>query len=247
VRILSILGASIVAFSLLAAPARADSEEPSNNTSENVFVVFDFGGFSGDGTDQESFSYTNYESSNIFILNLASVDGNIFDFSGLILGEFGDLPNLDEISYFILGHITGSDHLILSSDGDAAPIPDGFETGLIDGIRNMDNLDPTLANPGGGVFITPGGFAGQLGVPIETFTQPNPDIPFDTVASVGDGEGVDLNGFTDPVLLANFDLNFENGQLIVKVKPVPEPAFAALVISGLAGVVVRRRRKLVAA
>ncbi|MCK6458550.1 MAG: hypothetical protein L6Q95_01485, partial [Planctomycetes bacterium] len=60
-RILTILGASIVAFSLLAAPARADSEEPSNNTSENVFVVFDFGGFSGDGSDQEQLSLQNYE------------------------------------------------------------------------------------------------------------------------------------------------------------------------------------------
>lgn len=245
-RILSILGASIVAFSLLAAPARADSEEPSNNTSENVFVVFDFGGFSGDGSDQEQLSLQNYEESNIFILNLATVDGTIFDFQGLILAEFGELPDLSEISYFVLGHITGSDHLILSSDGTAEPIPDGFETGIIDGIRNMDNMDPSLGAPGGGAFVAPGDFALQFGVGVETFVEPNSDIPFDTVASVGDGEGVVLNGFTDPFPLARLDLDYVNGQFVVKVKPVPEPALAGLVVLGIAGVFIRRRRKAAA-
>jgi len=247
VRILSILGAGIVAFSLLAAPARADSEGPANNTSENVFVIFDFGGFSGDGTNQEQFSYYDCEPANLFILNLASVDGTIEDFVGLVIGNFGDnIPDLSQISYFVLGHITGSDHLIVSSDGAAAPIPGGFETGVIDGIRNMDNLDPNLASPGGGAFVTPGSFAGQLGAPVQSFTQPNPDVPFDTVASVGDGEGVVLNGFTDPTPLAFVNIDFVNGQLIVKVKPVPEPAFAALALLGIAIVLVRRRQRAAA-
>ncbi|HEX5137920.1 MAG TPA: hypothetical protein VFY93_13165 [Planctomycetota bacterium] len=246
-RILSILGAGLVAFSLLAAPARADSEEPANNTSENVFVIFNFGGFSSDGTDQESLSLKNFESPSLFILNLASVDGTIEDFVGLVIGEFGDnVPDLSEISYFVLGHITGSDHLIVSSDGDAEPLPDGFETGIIDGIRNMDNMDPNLANPGGGAFVTPDDFADQLGVDVGTFVEPNPDVPFDTVASVGDDEGVVLNGFTDPVPLATLNLDYVNGQFIIKVKPVPEPAFAALAILGIAGVLIRRRRRVAA-
>jgi hypothetical protein len=237
VRILSILGSGLVAFSLLAAPARADSEEPANNTSENVFVIFDFGGFSGSGTNQEQFSIYDCEPTpNIFILNLASVNGSIEDFIGLNLGKFGDLPDLSEISYFVLGHITGSDHLILSSDGDADPLADGFETGVIDGIRNMDNMDPNLANPGGGAFVTPEDFANQLGVDVQTFTEPNPDVPFD-------GEGVVLNGFTDPVPLAFFNVDFVNGQLVIKVKTVPEPAFAALALLGIAVVLVRRRQR----
>lgn len=243
-RILSILGSGLVAFSLLAAPARADSEEPANNTSESVFVIFDFGGFSGDGTNQDSYYE---EGSNLFILNLATVDGTIEDFVGLVLGKFGDnIPDLSEISYFVLGHITGSDHLILSSDGDAEPIPDGFETGIIDGIRNMDDMDGNLANPGGGAFVTPGQFADQLGVDVGTFVEPNPDVPFDTVASVGDGEGVVLNGFTDPTPLAIINLDFVNGQLVVKVKPVPEPALAVLALLGIAIVLVRRRQRVTA-
>ena len=231
-RSITILG--ILALAFAAAPAKAD---PSNNTSENVFVIFDFGGF--DTTDtNESFDF---ESTNLLILNLADVQGDIHGFLGLSFGNFGDLPDLTGVSYFILGHITGSDHLIIGSDGEPAPIPDGFETGIIDGIRNMDGLAAPLGAPGGMAFVTPGAFMGQFGVTVGTFVNPNSLVPFDAVASVGDDEGVVLNGFTDPIPLTTLILDTENGNFIATT--VPEPGLSVLAILGVAGAIVARRRR----
>lgn len=236
-RSITILCSSILALSCLAAPAMADPEDATANT---VFAVFDFGGFSTDSTnDFESFQYES--TSSLLIFNLASVDGDINDFLGLTFNTFDSEIDLSEVSYFLFGEIEGSEHLLLSSEpGTATALDDMFEDMIIDGILGIGALDPDLVNPGGTAFIGPGQFAGQFGTGIGTFTNPNALIPFPTTASVGDTDGVDLNGFTDPTVLARVVLTFDNGLI---AQTVPEPGFALLAVIGLAGAAVARRRR----
>lgn len=237
-RSITILCSCILALSLLAAPAKAD---PSNNTSNTVFIVFDFGGFSGDSSS-ESFEYDG--TANLLIINLASVLGDFEDFGGLSFFDL-DLDGMDltGLSYFILGHVTGSDHLILSADGDGAPLDDTFEAGIEGGVMNMDGLDPNLGTGGGMAFVTAGDFMDQFGgFGIGGFVGGTGDIPFDTVGVVG-GE-VDLLGFSDPTLLGHFSINGDGTSTFT---PVPEPGLALLVIMGLAGTVIARRRRRQAA
>jgi len=237
VRILTILCSGIVAFSLASAPASADPSTP--NT---VFAVFDFGGFSTDGTGEQYYE-EGCEPSNLLVVNLASIEGTIEDFIALHFNEidFGDEYDLSQVSYFILGHIYGTDHLVLSDvDGAPAPLPGAFpEMNVIDGIQNMGDLGGgQLGDPGGMLFITPGQFQGQLGVPIDTFTTPG-NLPFDPVGTVG-GEA-DLLGFTEPVFLTRTVITFENG--ILTGAQVPEPGLALLAVLGIAGTVITRRRR----
>jgi len=147
----------------------------------------------------------------------------------------------NELTYFILGHITGSDHLILSNgEGEPGPLPDDFEDPIIEGIRNMDNLgEGELGDPGGALAVTPEDFMDQLGVGIDEFTNPD-DIPFDPLSS---GE-TDLLGFTDPVFLTRISLVLKDGVLVGM--QVPEPGLALLAIMGIAGVVIARRRRTAA-
>jgi MYXO-CTERM domain-containing protein len=168
------------------------------------------------------------------------VDGTFEDFMGLSFNEI-DLGEMDltGFSYFILGHVTGSEHLILSADGEGAALDDAFEDMLIDGVRNMDGLDPTLGDPGGAVFVSPEDFESFFGTGVDTFTSGTGDIPFDTVGLVG-GE-TDLLGFSDPVLLGTLTLN---GDLTGNTfTPAPEPGLALLAVVGLAGAAISRRRR----
>lgn len=240
-RILNILCASIVGFSLLAAPASAD---PENNTSNTLFIVIDFGGFSEQSTDNY---YYDEQPSNILVINLASASTSegladfALDFHELDLGEI----DLSELSYFILGHVTGSEHLLLSAEGEGAPLDDTFEAGIEDGVRNMDNMAPALGSPGGMAFVGPGDFANQFnGFGLPGFISGTGDIPFDTVGVVG-GE-TDLLGFTDPTFLGVITVDFVNGQFVTNFQ-VPEPGFAILALLGIAGTAIARRRRRLAA
>jgi len=243
VRSFTILCAGILALSFLSAPASA---EPT--TSNTVFAIFDLGGFHSDGTGE---GYYNYYSSNILIINIASLGGTIDEFGGITfntidisdLEELFDMDiDLSEASFFILGHITGSDHLVLSdAEGDPEPIPDGFEDGLVgpdDPLQNGGDLG--VEDPGSANLLSPSEFEDILGTPIETFTEPDPDvIPFDPVGTVG-GE-VDLLGFTDPIFLVRITLIIENGQIVGM--QVPEPGLALLAVLGVAGAAIARRRR----
>lgn len=236
-RKITILCSGIIALSFLAAPAKADSETSTNNT---VFAVFNFGGFSTDGSSE---NWECEESASLFIVSLATTPGGFFDF-GLVFSEL-DLPywvDLNNVQFFILGEADGSEHLILSAEDDGAPIDDMFEEGILGGVTTMGNLAAPLGAPGGSSFVTPGAFQNQFGgVPVTTFTQPNPMIPFNTVASVG-GE-TDLLGFTDPTFMGTLSLTFVNGQLNGDFVPAPEPGLAVLALVGLAGAAIARRRR----
>jgi hypothetical protein len=232
VRILSILCAGIVGFSLLAAPASAD---PENNTSNTLFIVL----FKTESTDNNF----DEEPQDLLIINLASastetgLEGFDLLFHELDLGDM----DLTDLSYFLLGHVSGSEHLLLSAEGDGAPLDDTFEEGLEDGVRNMDNMDPVLADPGGMTFVSPDDFANQFdGFGLEGFIAGEGDISFDTVGLVG-GE-TDLLGFTDPTFLGVLGVSFEGGQLVTNFQ-VPEPAFALLAALGLAAASIARRRR----
>jgi len=230
VRKITILCIGILA--LVAAPAKAD-------TTNTVFAVFDFGGFETE-TSTQNFAFEFESTSNLLFVNLIALDGTIEEFLGLTFNEFGFEGDLSEVPYFLLGHIIGSDHLVVSADGPAMPLPGTFdETAAIDGVRNINMLHPGLPTPGGMAFVGPGQFMNQFGAPIGTFTQGG--LGFDTVANVGDTEGVDINGFTDPVFLATVSLDFVNGQIVGT--QVPEPGLALLAITGIAGAVIARRRR----
>ncbi len=226
-RSITIFCSGILALALLSAPAQADS------TTNTVFVVFDFGGFDSTSGDFESFSYS--DNSDLLFVNIASIDGTIEDFLGLTFNSFGFEGSLDGVPYFMLGHILGSDHLVLSSDG--TPLPGTFdEMAAIGGVMNIGLLDPDLTMGGGSAFVGPGAFAGHFGNGIGAFTQGG----VADVLSVGGDDG-DLFGFTDPVFLASFRLDFVNGQIVGT--QVPEPGLSLLALVGLAGAVIARRRR----
>jgi hypothetical protein len=236
VRSITIFCSCVLALALLAAPAKAES---TNNT---VFAVFDFGGFSFDGTGEDM--YESESTSNLFIINLAAIEGDFLDFLGLTFNEL-DLNDVDlsDLSYFILGEIDGSEHLILSANEDGEPIDAMFEEDVLAGVTDMGGLASPLGAPGGTAFVSPEDFANHFGngIGIDTFVSGTGDIPFGTVASEGGGS-VDMLGFTDPTLLGRISLTFVNGNLVGNFS-VPEPGFAVLAIVGIAGAVMARRRR----
>ncbi len=231
-RKITIFCSAIVALALVAAPARAD---PTTNT---VFAVFDFGGFDTEGTSTDDFDFQS--TSNLLFVNLIVLEGEILDFGGLSFNQFSFDGDLSEVPYFLLGHILGSDHLVVSADEPAMPLPGTFdEAAAIAGVMDIGGLHPDLPNGGGSAFVGPGQFMGHFGAPIGTFTQGG--LGFDTVANVGDTGGVDINGFTDPVFLATVSIDFVNGQIVGT--QVPEPGLALLAITGIAGALIARRRR----
>lgn len=241
-RSVTLFCSGILALALFAGPAKAD---PTNATSNTVFAVFDLGGGFDTGKDQYSYNSESweFETTSLFIVNLATVSGGLtgftFSFNDINLPEWVDLS---EVSYFILGEVDGSEHLILSSNEPGAALDDAFEAGLEDGVRNMDQLAGGLGTPGGFAGVTPGQFAGQFPGGVGTFVNPDPlAIPFGTTLSVG-GDSGDLLGFSDPTFLGTIGLDFANGQLITNFQ-VPEPGLAVLALAGIAGAVIARRRR----
>ena len=229
-RSITILCSGILAFSLLAAPAKADP------TSNQMFAVFDYSGFAFDGTANEG--------PDLLILNLAAVTGG-FPAIGLDFGTFSDLPFLGGLEYFGVG--SAFEHLVLTADIGAIPnpIPADFEMSVLGDVSNMGGLSTLLGMPGGMAFVSLGDFEEHFGYSIGTFTGGGESpIGWDTTTffSVSGDTENDLHGFPiPPVFLGTMVLTQDiSGSTFV---PAPEPGLALLVLVGLAGAGIARRRR----
>ncbi len=225
-RRITIFCSGILALALLAEPAKAD---PTSNT---LYAVFDLGGFDTGNEEYESESWE-YQSSTLFIINLASVGGT-FPFIDLSFAGLGTV-NLGDLDYFLLGEKDGSEHLLLSGDGEGFVLDAGFEQMIIDGVTNLNGVGG-LGSPGGTASLSPDQFSNQFGTGIGTFT--GPGALFDMTASVG-GE-TDLLGFSGGMVLGTFRINSDGTSTFI---PAPEPGLALLALVGLAGTAIARRRR----
>jgi hypothetical protein len=224
-----IVCAGILAVALLAEPAKAD---PTSNT---LYAVFDFGGFDTGDNGYETYSESwEFESSSLLIINLADVDG-VFPFISINFN--GVEIDLSELDYFLIGEVDGSEHLLLSGDGEGEgfDLDPTFEQMIVDGVTNLDDVGD-LGDPGGMAFISPETFESQIGTGIGTFT--GPGALFDMTATVG-GE-TDLLGFTDGIILGRITINPDGTATFI---PAPEPGLALLALIGLAGTLARKRRR----
>jgi hypothetical protein len=218
----------VLALALLAEPAKAD---PTSNT---LFLVINWNGGFSTGNNEE-YEYYSYQSEGTLLMfNLASIGGT-FPFIDLSFAGLGEV-DLSELEYFIIGEVDGSEHLILSGDGEGEGflLDDTLEEGIED---NITNLEGDLANPGGAMFLTPTEF-GTMVAPIDLFT--GPDALFDMTATVG--EGMDVIGFTEGQVVGFIVINADGSATFV-----PEPGLTILALMGIAGTVIARRRRRVAA
>lgn len=220
----------VLALAVLAEPAKADPTTP--NT---LFLVINWnGGFDTGGNDYEYSAYSTWESEGTLLMfNLASIGGT-YPFIDLSFAGLGEV-DLSELEYFVIGSKTGSEHLILSGDGEGEGfvLDDTLEGDIEDNIRNLTG---DLADPGGSMFLTPTEF-GTLVAPIDLFT--GPDALFDMTATVG--EGMDVIGFTEGTRLGSIVINADGSATFV-----PEPGLAVLAVLGVATVIARRRRRAAA-
>ena len=243
----------LAAFAVFAPQARAESFTTLIPTPNRYFVFFsEVGGF--------GFSFD----STVFVANAAATMTTDGTLAGVVLIPEGPLTlpfSPEGRDFFGLGTFSDpefSDHSIISADPGEIPNPldPFFEQDLADATMSMAFVDPALATPGAVVQSDEGALGGHFGANEDEY-----DVWGDLID--GDGEGFVNWGTTSlfsgmgedeififppaffPIGTWTMATNSQTGALVMSFQStqVPEPGLAALAIVGVAGVLVRRRRR----